>query len=231
MSKRPLNAGSLGKVRTNTMSMAESKDQLYEEIVNFFGVLKSLVEEKEFYEKRLDQEPNSFEKLAYTRAYFSYFEAINFRLKYLAFRASQLLHIDLSRADISILLEEKYDITNKGVVKSYEKYFPVINNMRFIDNIYAKHFNLKSRIDFKSQSWNEFTKSLQIRNRITHVKDPFDFEINKTELEVIQSSFDWYLNYIFRIASESLKWIMYNIEGEEGNELIDSLIIRVINFA
>ncbi|HYJ89514.1 MAG TPA: hypothetical protein VEW46_25860 [Pyrinomonadaceae bacterium] len=140
----------------------------------------------------MSEEDVELEKRHLVRAIFAYLEANVFGLKRIALAEAKFKSFVLSPAEIACLLEESYQLDDKGEVSIKPNYnLRLAGNIRFLLNIYSRMFPEISPIDVTTEEWGYFKKALMIRNRVTHPKLLSDIEITHTEYRTIVTAYSW----------------------------------------
>lgn len=144
----------------------------------------------------------------YVRSFFAHVEGVTYRLKQQSLSAAEEFRlIKLSHEEIAIINEESYELTENAQIKKRPIYNPIDRNIRFTFDIALRAYGTK--LDLKlgnDNKWNNFKKSIKVRNRITHPKNSSDLLISDEEKKHLLEAVDWF--------SETLKLLI--------NALLDS---------
>ena len=111
-----------------------------------------------------------------------------------------------------ILLDEKRMIKSSEIIKLQEfkligsnkkKLDKVPYKIKLEDNVKLtlKKFdkiilNKETENTFSTPEWDDFKKTIKIRNRITHPKPGSDLKVSQRELDLARECFSWFLNSV-----------------------------------
>ncbi len=135
---------------------------------------------------------------AFVRSLFALIEGGTFLLKQYALEINKMGITKkgvghFSQAELALLQEEQYDLTDKGEVRTQQKFLRPTENVRFTFSALAKAQKLSHKPDVSGEGWQSFKKAINIRNRITHPRRESDLEITDGELKIIRKAFAWYV--------------------------------------
>lgn len=94
-------------------------------------------------------------------------------------------------ADLA-LQEQSYQVSANGELIETVKYVPITASIRLVV-AQAKLLSPKADIDFSNDGWQNLQHAIAIRNRLTHPKCLHDLDVTRTEIAVINTSFEWLL--------------------------------------
>ena len=100
----------------------------------------------------------------------------------------------LTFAECVLLEEETFEIDDDGTVKARRRNFPPFkNHLRFTLQITGKYFYRKpGEVDYGGIGWQSFQIAHEIRNRITHPKNPDELLISDEELTNVKEAERWF---------------------------------------
>jgi hypothetical protein len=147
----------------------------------------------------LEQDDTPFWRRTYVRALFAAIEGINYRMKYLAINLSDSNQITFTVAEKAALLEESYDIDDKGNAVIMKGKLRTANNLLFSFKSLAQAFGVSYEVVRSSTEWNYFKEAVKIRDRITHPKCMDDLTISDKEVDIIGETTRWYITSIKQI--------------------------------
>lgn len=127
------------------------------------------------------------------RALFALIEADVFNRKRIALRLCDEGFVSFSIAELALLREEQYVLDDKGLAKTNQKFLRLSDNLKFAIHSFVKAADIKHNIPTGTREWKAFQRSIKIRNRITHPKDPNDLDINEEEFQQIKATFNWFV--------------------------------------
>ena len=102
--------------------------------------------------------------------------------------------IQLSPEEFIALSEIEVQIDSNGELKTKEKFGKFENLFNFTFKLYSKLYDKSLLFEsLKSQkSYDDFKKSITIRNRITHPKNSYDVFVNGEDYKKVKSAGDWF---------------------------------------
>jgi hypothetical protein len=152
--------------------------------------------------KQIEQEEDRSElKRNYITTFFSIVESISYSTRQILLLYNKYNQIELSSEEIYLLKEKSIEIKSNGTIRTKERYFAFESLFKFTYLTYSKHFNKGSLYKdlINDNRYNSFKDALEIRNRITHPKDPQSIIISKVEFDKICEAHDWYHNFLIEI--------------------------------
>src|SRR2546421_5319446 len=151
----------------------------------------------------LSMQSSAFGRRAYVRAMFAYVEGTIFSLKQVALIDADEAGINLTRAELSFLLEESYQLTDTGKAEARHNYgVRLAPNIRFVFNLVARIYNLAYELKVNDSGWSSFREALEIRNRLTHPKTAADTVVSHNDFLLASQAFIWFQrNYTVLILS------------------------------
>lgn len=181
-----------------------------DELLDFFQLLHQDVETCI---AMLQQEPptstvNLFARRAYVRAVFAFIEGVTYRMKLLAFNDKDRPNVNFSPAELAFLLEEDFDLNDKGEVVSAPAKIRLVKNIRFAFKAIARansvHFNL--RVD--EAGWDALKKAVKVRDRLMHPKFIEDLAVSINDIDQVRQGSAWFVqNFLecFTLIRDSLQ--------------------------
>lgn len=129
----------------------------------------------------------------YVKTFISLVESVLFTLK------SEALKTDsskLSQAELALLKDKTYELSNKGEATERIYLGNIEKNLKFAFRCFAKAIDINYNPDYSGVGWQSFQKTVRIRNRITHPKFAIDMSIDDNEQETINKAHNWFVeNY------------------------------------
>lgn len=127
------------------------------------------------------------------RTVFAYGEGVIHRMRYVILAAHQEGRIILAPEEIILLKEQTVRLSENGKAETPgEKFTPFKSGAKFVLETYARGVNKDSSLNFGGGSgWEQFKKSIYVRNRVTHPKNLKDLDIQKAEITELQVAFNW----------------------------------------
>lgn len=141
------------------------------------------------------------QKRAYVRAVFAFLEGTVFGYKRMVLRLSQYGKGSFSEAEIALLKEQSYDLTDQGKAVVQQKFLRFDRNLRFTFDACVRAYGVQHSLDVGGVGWDAMMKAFKLRNRITHPKNDADLSITEDELMTVMNAFSWVLNNLTPIAA------------------------------
>ena len=181
---------------------------MIETLENYNKVAWTLHQDVEFAKWLIENERNPEQNLAkthrlYTKALFTYFEGVIFQLKQLALAKAAESGVHLTEAEITLLKEIKYRVSNNGEPEETFDMIDLSSNIKFTAKLFAKAYSSSYEADYSDNIWDSFRKSKKIRNRLTHPKNKEELEITSDELELLYESENWFWEWFLPLLKET----------------------------
>jgi hypothetical protein len=178
------------------MKLSVELDKAFQEME---AIIRELGGDIRLCRNTLEQDDTPFWRRTYVRALFAAIEGINYRMKHLAINLSDSNQITFTVAEKAALLEESYDIDDKGNAVIVKGKLRTANNLLFSFKSLAQAFGVSHEVDKNSSEWNCFKEAIKIRDRITHPKCMNDLTISDKEVDIIGETTRWYITSIKQI--------------------------------
>lgn len=156
--------------------------------------------------KEFNKGNSNFWARAFCRAFFTFVDAITYRLKLVILAAEEDQLISLKLSEYAFLNETSYSINNKGIIKESKKYIPFINNFNFVLKTFFRSFQIEDKLneELQKQGYHSFLVSIELRNRLTHPKNVYDLSLNEQEKKHMIDAWEWYEGLVNIIFSENI---------------------------
>lgn len=142
--------------------------------------------------KMLEQEDNQFWRRTLVRSSFAFIEGMVHRMKQLAFEVCSYEGISLSRSEAAMLLEEGYELNDKGEAISKMNYMHITKNVRFAFKLLARAYGVNHELKVDDAGWDNFKKALKIRDRLMHPKSSSDLNVDDADGTTVGEAFGWF---------------------------------------
>jgi hypothetical protein len=161
------------------------------ELCALYLILKSDVDQCK--EKLSDEYTGVWDRV-YTKAIFSMVEGISFRIRQYIVSAVDAGIYSLDATSVNFLSESTYKIDSSGKIKEKDEYLVFFPGFKFTFKSFGKCLGMESFVEtaFGDIGFNNFKKSVEIRNRLTHPKRTQEMRVSGTELSLIQNSEEWF---------------------------------------
>ena len=150
----------------------------------------------------LQHEDSQTNRRNFVRAAFAFVEGFLSIMKYGALAEHEAGRCKLTRGEVALILEEGYEVTEDGTVRTRPVFVPAKANVRFAFEVFSRAHGVTACPDYSDQGWQSFQQALQVRNRITHPKASGDLNISDGDLAVVEEAHLWFLRASFEINSE-----------------------------
>ena len=152
--------------------------------------------------KGVNRENTDFWKRALFRAFFSFVEFTAFRLRYLLLAGFKDGTLKLSPEEVLILQEQTPELNDRGTAQLRNRLFGFEAYLRFTLKTYAKHFDVKEAPDFGDGGWEAMSKSVIVRNLLTHPRTYQHLFISNEELKDLNTGINWYFKTIHQLIRD-----------------------------
>ncbi|HKV37007.1 MAG TPA: hypothetical protein VJP89_21890 [Pyrinomonadaceae bacterium] len=147
---------------------------------------------------RVDQ----FWARASIRAFFAGMEALTFEMRLGLRQAIEARLHTLPLDEIPLLADQMLELDATGTPKPRQRFIPIERNFRFLFPRFAAMFGSKVTLDVADAGWNDFTRTVKIRNRITHPKSPQDLTLDAEDVSAAMRAISWYSEVMTSLIKE-----------------------------
>lgn len=147
-------------------------------------------------EKEMVVNDDSYSRRNYIRALSAMIEGTIYILKRTVLLAASTGPGALSIAELALLKEESFYLTDNGVPKVQKKYTKTSDNLLFTKSCLEKAFGYSLDLNATPDNLKEFKQAISIRNRITHPKELHEFEVSKEESELARRVYQWFGTFV-----------------------------------
>jgi hypothetical protein len=173
--------------------MADKLDQ--------FGVLiERLVGDSARSAAAVNRRPVAYHRRQYFRAAFALVEGTLYGMKQVTLEASEQFGVSLSLPERALLAEEAYELKDNGTIRIRASYPKFPSNLRFAFATIGKAHKCAIPLDIDATGWAQLLASVQVRNRITHPKQPNDLDVTDAEVQALQAGLEWFSTTVARMA-------------------------------
>jgi hypothetical protein len=142
--------------------------------------------------KMLEHEGDPFWRRTLVRTSFAFIEGTIHRMKQLAFEVCSYEGISLSRSEAAMLLEEGYELNDKGEAISKVSYANITKNVRFAFKSLAHAYGIHYELKVDDAGWDNFRKALKIRDRLMHPKSSSDLNVDDADVAAVDKAVGWF---------------------------------------
>lgn len=130
---------------------------------------------------------------SFVRSVFAMIEGCVFNLKQSALTLSKHGRGAFTQAELAMLEEVSYDLTDKGETKQQPKFIRLPQNVKFAFTCAARAFQVEFTLVVDDTGWSTFKQAQVIRNRITHPKSTNDLKLSDEEIQTVADAGTWFL--------------------------------------
>jgi hypothetical protein len=192
-------------------ALAESKD-----------ILNVLYEDVDLAERMWKQQDSQFWRRTFIRSVFALIEGFTYCLKQVALEASKKFGIELSKSEIALLLEESYEVSDKGQAETKPDFIQLPRNIKFAFNMYSRAYGLNYTLKIDDNGWLSFKEALKVRNRLTHPKSTGDVLVSDQDMLYAESAAMWFVSSseaIQRAMNEKMKAMVEKMKAKQGKRI------------
>jgi hypothetical protein len=130
----------------------------------------------------------------YTRTLFSMVEGVSFRTRQYITSAVDAGLYCLDSPSLKILCESTYKLDSSGKIIEKDENLVFLPGFKFTFKTFGKCLEMEKFVEqaFSDNGFNNFKKSVEIRNRLTHSKRTQDMMVSGSELKLIESAEEWF---------------------------------------
>ncbi|WNM58032.1 hypothetical protein [Candidatus Nitrospira allomarina] len=147
--------------------------------------------------------PTPYNLRTAVRAAFAYMDGLIFITKTLVLVGAAQSDHAFSNAELALLREETYSLNSKGESYAQTKFLRLEDNFRFTLSMILKSANKPFNLDLNDGNWEKFKRSLQLRHRLTHPRQPIDLQVVSSEFEDLKTTLDWVSGHLMRGLAEA----------------------------
>ncbi|MEA2573176.1 MAG: hypothetical protein QOH93_474 [Chloroflexia bacterium] len=149
-----------------------------------------------------------FAHRAIVRTVYSHIEAMAYLMKQVSL-APELSPEDLfSSAELALLREDEYFLDGNGKAQRRSARISTLNNLRFSFDTFARATKITSRLPVHEHGWQFIKEGNDIRDRITHPKQPSDLFISDEQLGRVLDGHTWFINNLVPCLVEAFHSIL-----------------------
>jgi hypothetical protein len=148
----------------------------------------------------LDEKDNQFFRRTYIRSIFASIEGTIWLIKQVCLKAKPHRgHRLIGVAEYALLTDHSYELKNNGEPSVQTKHLKLPDNLRFTVNVVQRLFGARLELGVGTTKWDNFLKTVRIRNRVTHPKTAEELTITDEEIALCKEVSSWFndLAYAF----------------------------------
>ncbi len=152
----------------------------------------------------------------YVRAVFAMVEGWVSVLKAYVIAEVEGGRFEASRAEIAVLREEDYRLTDRGKPKTSQALLRSLQNLKFTFDIFARAHGVE-RPDFGVEGFEVLREAVQVRHRVTHPKATADLDVSDEELSLVDEAWSWFMGASFDVYVTGRAQLLAKIEAMKGD--------------
>lgn len=146
------------------------------------------------------KELSDFGRRCLYRTIFSSIEAYISHLK----SSALLFTIDrpdvFSEAERFALRDLEHFVDNKGMVGTRSARIRLKDNLRLAFRLFGRAMEKDYQVGFDSPGGISFTSAIKVRDRLTHPKDPRDWQIGEAEAKMVIDAWKWFGEHLVEVS-------------------------------
>lgn len=167
-----------------------------EELKKVYNVLAEDVEEARAYGQ---SKPTGYAHRSLFRAAFALIEGLSFQFRTVSLTCADAMPQLLDTAEISLLKEEKYKLSDKGTSLTASEFQKLLPNILFSMRCYAKVHGATFDPDIGNHGYGSMKKFVVIRNGIEHPKSASALEHTDEDLRHASEAMTWWKKEVLRL--------------------------------
>jgi hypothetical protein len=144
------------------------------------------------------------------RSVFAFMEGVTYRMKILAFEDKDKSGVNFSPAELAFLLEEDFDLNEKGEVVSVPAKIPLTKNIRLAFNTITRATSVNFDLQVGDVGWDALKKSAKVRDRLMHPKSIANLVISNDDVDLVIKGSAWFVQNFY----ECFYLIRDSLQGE-----------------
>jgi len=165
----------------------------------FLGLHSDLTKSKE----NLRPDITGYWDRMYIRCLYSLIEGLTYRMRHALISTHDAGKTKLEISEYILLSELGYRVTKSGKIEETEEFLPFLTGFRLTFKTCCRILDISDyeTSAFSHNGWECIKKTIQIRDRLTHPKEPQDLIITKEELSTAQQAERWFLSLVSQVFS------------------------------
>lgn len=144
---------------------------------------------------------------AYVRAVGTVFDGATLMLKAKAVRQVLESRVEVSRAELALLMDEAYELNDQGMPRTRVRLAPAAAGAAFAFKTFVRVHGLGIDIDLGGDGWRAFVEASRVRNRVTHPKGLEDLNVSDDDLASVNRAFVWHTATQLQISEARIRQI------------------------
>lgn len=133
----------------------------------------------------------AFNRRAFVRATIAFVEGLTYSMKRVALAMYDAGEATASAADLVILREKAYHLTDTGEAKERPAKLRTLSNWRFAFRSFARAHGYTASLKVDGPGWQRLQAAIEIRNRLLHPKSRADLAVSDDDVEIVNAAGRW----------------------------------------
>jgi hypothetical protein len=159
----------------------------------------------------LDDTMKQFLRRSFVRAVFAHMEGVVFTMKQFAYEYRIQPETPATHAESAFLLEEAYELSEKGDIRTVPAKIPLTKNIKFAFKAFSRAGHSDYKLPVGTAGWEKLTKSIKIRDRLMHPKNPNDTVVTETEHNTVLQTSRWFMDCATECFSNVKELVQYEV--------------------
>jgi hypothetical protein len=161
-----------------------------------YKVLAADIEEARSYGQ---SNPTGYAHRALFRAAFALIDGLSFQFRAVSLACAEAMPQVLDNSEVSLLREEKYRLSRKGIPETTSEYQQLLPSILFSMRCYAKVHGATFEPELGHHGCESMKKFVAIRNSIEHPKAVSDLEYTDTNLRHAMEAMTWWKRQVLNL--------------------------------
>ena len=175
---------------------------------------RTMIEDVVAVYQRLEQSDTPGNRRDLVRTAFAAIEGLHWQIK-----QDVLFHTvdDLSPHEHAAMLEETYQVDERGNVNVIPRFLPLPSAIRLVVRM-VKRYRPTYEVDYGHKGWANLRAAIEIRNRLVHPKTLADLSVSDGDVNATLSGLYWMLALVIEVLREN------NLRLEETRQTLKSVL-------
>lgn len=141
----------------------------------------------------------------YVRASMATLEGVTYAFKQMALAAHNDGMTMFTEKEIEKLTEQKLQLNEQGVLVPRPHFSSILPNIKFAFKALARSHGLPFKLPTGEAGWQEVSRAVSIRNRITHPKLAVELSIDDEEFHSVEVGQRWFMSQAQELSKQILE--------------------------
>jgi hypothetical protein len=140
-----------------------------------------------------------YRRRAFVRATLAFLEGTGSAMKRLALAMHEAGQAEFSPAELAILREETYELSDRGEPKTRVMKIRTLENVRFAVRSFAHAHQLDASLRVDGAGWQAVQQAIRIRDRLVHPRVSTDLTVTDDEIEIVNAAGKWFQDAVMEL--------------------------------